>query len=122
MRSGELDRLISIEYKEVSQDVTYGTEIVTWQPLVSLPGSPRVAAPLWANVVDVPPSHSEAVKQGLAIARNQTKITMRWRGDVDSSMRITAHMNPDVVYQIVGGPAMIGRKHWLEMVCERFSS
>ncbi|HEX7455688.1 MAG TPA: phage head closure protein [Gallionella sp.] len=123
MRAGKLDRRITIKYKEVTQDLTYGTDIVTWQPLVSLPGSPRVAVPLWANVVEEQPSRSEAIKQGLALARNRAKITIRYRSDVDSSMRITVHMGgTDVVYQIIGGPAMIGRKEWLEMVCERYSS
>jgi len=122
MRAGQLDRRITIEYKQVTQDADYGTEIITWVPLVVQPGSPTTAAPMWANVVDVPPSRSEAVKQGLALARNQSRITIRHRSDVDSSMRITVHGETDVIYQIVGGPAEIGRKQWLEMVCERYSS
>jgi head-tail adaptor len=122
MRTGQLDRRVTIEKKVVTQDATYGTETITWTPLVVLPGSPTVAAPFWANVVDVQPSRSESVKQGLALARNQTRVTLRYRSDVDSSMRITVHGDSDVVYQIVGGPAMIGRKEWLEMVCEKYSS
>ena len=122
MRAGQLDRRITIERKVVTQDATYGSEIITWTPLVVLPGSPTVAASLWANVVDVQPSRSEAVKQGLSVATNQTRVTIRYRSDVDSSMRITVHGDTAVVDQIVGGPAMIGRKEWLEMMCERYSS
>ena len=122
MRAGQLDRRITIERKVVTQDATYGSEIITWTPLVVLPGSPTVAASLWANVVDVQPSRSEAVKQGLSVATNQTRVTIRYRSDVDSSMRITVHGDTDVVYQIVGGPAMLGRKEWLEMMFERYSS
>lgn len=122
MRAGQLDRRITIERKVVTQDATYGTEQITWTPLVVLPGSPTVAAPLWAQVSDVLPSRSEAVKQGLAIAANQTRIRIRYRSDIDSSMRVIVHSNTDVIYQIVGGPAMIGRREWLEMVCERYSS
>jgi head-tail adaptor len=107
----------------VTLDPTYGTEIVTWVPLITQPGSPSVAQRIWANVVDVQPSRSEAVKMGLEIARNQTKVTIRFRSDVDSSMRIIVHWgNVDVVMQIVGGPATIGRKEWTEFVTERYSS
>lgn len=122
MRAGQLDKRITIEQKSVTQDATYGTEVITWVPLAWQDGSPSVAQQFWAQVSDVLPSRSEAVKQGLAMAANQTRIRIRYRSDVDSSMRITVHGESDVVYQIVGGPAMIGRKEWLEMVCERYSS
>jgi head-tail adaptor len=122
MRSGQLDPRVTIEQKVVTQDPAFGTEVITWAPLAYEAGSPSVAQKFWANVSDVQPSRSEAVKQGLTLARNQTRITIRYRSDVDSSMRITVHYESDQVYQIVGGPAMIGRKEWLEMVCEKFSS
>lgn len=119
MRSGDLDRRIVIEY--ATEDTSSGAAVVTWTPLVAL-GSPPAAVPLWANFRDVPPSRSEAVKQGLQVARNQSVVTIRWRGDVDSSMRITEYLDTAIIYQIVGGPAMIGRKQWLELVVERYSS
>jgi SPP1 family predicted phage head-tail adaptor len=122
MRTGLLDHRITIEKKSVTADATYGNEVVTWVPLAYEAGSPSVAQKFWANVADVPPSRSEAVKQGLVTARNQTRITIRYRSDVDSSMRITVHGETDVIYQIVGGPAMLGRKEFLEMVCEKYSS
>ena len=121
--AGTLDRLITIEKKQVTQDTQYGTEIITWVPLAVLPGSPPVAERFWAEVQDALPSRSESVMQGLAVARNQTRIRIRWRSDIDSSMRITVHGDADVVYQIVGGPAEIrGRRRMLEMMCERYSS
>lgn len=121
MRAGQLDRRITIERKVVTQDASYGTEVVTWVPLVAT-GSPAVAVPLWAQVQDVLPSRSEAVLHGLVLARNQTRIRIRYRNDVDSLMRITVHYATDIVYQIVGGPAIIGRNEWLEMMCEKYSS
>jgi SPP1 family predicted phage head-tail adaptor len=121
MRAGQLDRRISIERKVITQDSSYGTEVINWVPLVAI-GSPAVAVPLWAQVQDVLPSRSESVLQGLALARNQTRIRIRYRDDVDSSMRIKVHHATDIIYQIVGGPAMIGRREWLEMVCEKASS
>ena len=121
--AGTLNRLITIERKQVVQDASYGTEVITWVPLAVLPGSPAVAERFWAEVQDALPSRSESVQQGLAVARNQTRIRIRWRSDVDSSMRITVHGDIDVVYQIVGGPAEIrGRRIMLEMMCEKYSS
>ena len=56
------------------------------------------------------------------MARNQTRVRLRYRSDIDSTMRVTVHGDSDVVYQIVGGPAMIGRKELTELVLERYSS
>lgn len=116
MRAGQLDRQILIERKSVTQDTTYGTEIVTWLPLAS--------ERFWAEVRDVLPSRAESVTQGLAVARNQVRVRMRYRDDIDSSMRITVYGDgTTTVLQIVGGPAPIeGRKQFLEMMCERLSS
>lgn len=122
MRAGQMDRRVTIEQKVVTQDAVYGNEVITWAPIAYEAGSPSVSQKFWANVQDVQPSRSEAVKQGLTVARNQTRIIIRYRSDVNSSMRITVHYESDQVYQIVGGPAMIGRKAFLEMMCEKFSS
>lgn len=117
------DREITVEQKSVTQDATYGTEVIEWVPLVAVPGSPVVAERFAANVQDALPSRSESVVQGLAMARNQTRIRIRWRADIDSSMRIILHGDTDTYYQIVGGPAEIGgRKVALEMMCEKFTS
>lgn len=123
MSAGRMNRQITIERKQVTQDATFGTEVVTWIPLVAEAGSPTVAVKFWAEVMDALPSRAEAVTQGLQVARNQTRIRLRWRDDIDSSMRVTLHGDTDRVMQIVGGPAEIdGRKDMIELVCERFSS
>ena len=121
--AGTLTRLITVERQQVVQDANYGSQVVTWVPLAVLPGSPPVAERFWAEVQDALPSRSESVMQGLAVARNQTRVRIRWRNDIDSSMRITVHGDADVIYQIVGGPAEIrGRRRMLEMMCEKYSS
>lgn len=123
MRSGELDREITVERKSVTQDSEYGTEVIAWIPLVPMAGSPVVGERFWAQVQDVMPSRSESVKLGLVEARNQTRIRIRWRSDVTSDMRIIVHGDADQVFQIIGGPAQVGgRKRMLEMVCERYAS
>lgn len=123
MKKPILDRQITIKQKSVTQNSTFGTEVVTWVPLSYLPGSPAVAERYWAEIQDALPSRSEAVRQGLNVARNQSRCRIRWRSDVDSSMRVTVHGDSDVDYAIVGGPAEIGgRKGYIEMVIERVSS
>ncbi len=123
MRGRAFNRQITIEKRQTTQDSQYGTEVNTWVPLSAEPGSPTIAVRFWAEVQDVLPSRSESVAQGLQVARNQTRLRMRWRDDIDSTMRVIVHGDSDIYYSIVGGPAEImGRKVAIEMVLERFSS
>ena len=116
MDIGKLDREITLEYKVITQDPNYGTEIVTW----------TTRARIWAEVQDALPSKSESVTLGLPVAKNQTRIRFRWRADIDSSMRVILHGGggeADQTLQIVGGPASVGgRRDFTEIVCERYSS
>lgn len=123
--AGKLDREVTIEKLKSPPDLDpdYGTPIASWVPLVALPGQPTVAERFRAEVQDVPPGRSEAVQLGLSVARNQTRVRIRWRDDIDSSMRVTVHGNSDVIYQIVGGPAEVeGRQELTEMICERYTA
>ena len=114
---------VTVEKKQTTVDSTYGTEIVTWVPLVALAGSPVVAEKFPAEIQDALPSRSEAVQQGLGIARAQSRLRLHWRDDMDSAMRVTVHKDSDVVYQIVSGIADIGgRKEAIEMMLEKYSS
>ena len=101
-----------IERKQVTQDPIYGTETITWATL----------ATVWCEVQDVLPSRSEAVKQGLAIATNQSRIRMRFRTDIDSSMRFTINRPAATVYNIISGYAEIGNKNEIEFVVEKATS
>ena len=126
MQSGRADRLITIEQPRRSVDPTYGTETIVWIPLLAEAGSPTVAVKFFAEIEDFLPSRSEGVTLGLQVARNQTRMRMRWRSDVTGDMRVTVHgltSDQDVLYSIVGGPAQIlGRMAMLEAVLERYSS
>lgn len=113
MSAGRFNRTISIDFPVRATDAGYGPQLDRWERLTTCQ----------AEVQDFLPSRSESVRQGLEVARNQTRMRIRWRPDVDSTMRIVLHGASDVVYQIVGGPAEIGgRSRMLEMVCERYSS
>lgn len=118
-----LDRLITVEVPPTGQESAYGTATGDWTALSYLPGSPAVAEKFWAEVQDVMPSRSESVRQGLAVDRQQVRIRIRWRSDLNSSMRIIVHGDSDRYLQIIGGPAEIfGRKKYLELLCESYST
>lgn len=122
MRASTLNRQIIVEKPVQTQDPVYGAPVTSWEPLVPLAGSPVTGEPFWAEVQDALPSRSESIRQGLVQGRNQTRIRIRWRDDIDSSMRIVI-VDDGRILQIVGGPAEIGgRKRMLEMMCERFTS
>lgn len=101
-----------IERKSVTQDPKYGTEVIAWVTVANA----------WCSAEDVSPSRSEAVKNGLAIAINQTVVRMRFRTDVDSSMRLTINRPALTVYQIIAGPAEIGNRQGIEFMVERITS
>ena len=123
MRMGIYNREITILRKEVTIDSQFGTEVVDWVPLSLLPGSPEVAERFSAEVVDVMPSRNENVlRTELTIARNFVRVRIRWRSDVDSTMRVVVHGDTDRTLEIIGGPSEVGgRKVALEMACEEIS-
>lgn len=115
MRAADLDRRITIEHKLVTQDPDYGTETIVWAPFAS-----RIAA----QVQDTLPSKSEVVKQGLIVANRPARVRMRFRNGITSDMRVIVHSKNELTnrtLQITGGPAEIGRREWIELVCEEYS-
>lgn len=112
MQATQMDKKITVEAKTVTQDPDYGTEVVTWVP---------VAARIWANVQDELPSKSERVTQGIRVATRPARIRIRYRSGITSDMRVIVHGQSERIMQIVGGPAELGRREWLEMVCEEYS-
>ena len=112
MRSGDLRHRCLIERKSTTPDPQYGTAVVTWVAVANT----------WCSADDIAPSRSEAVKNGLSIGTNQTVVRMRWRTDVDSSMRLTINRPAPTVYQIVGGPAELGNRQGVEFVVEKYTS
>ena len=109
MKAGKLNRRVLIQYKATTQDASYGTEVVTWTTL----------ATVWAEVQDVLPSRSESRPQGIEIGRNVSRVRTRYRTDIDSTMRLTIDGD---IYQIIGGPVIMGNREGLEMMAEKYST
>lgn len=111
--AGRFTRTISIDYPVSEEEAGYGSRVTRWDRLCTCQ----------AELQDVLPSRSESLRVGLEMGRNFTRLRMRWRSDVDSTMRVVVHGGTDLVYQIVSGPAAInGRQHRMEMLIERYTS
>lgn len=104
---------IRIERKTGSRDPVYNTP---------LPDGWELFAEVWAEVQDVMPSRSEAVKNGLKLATDSARVRMRYLTGVTSDMRIVEKNNRKRVLKIVGGPAAITGMRELEMLVEGYSS
>lgn len=119
--SSKLDRQVLIEKKSSSQESGYGTEVVAWLPLSTVAAA---AEWYWAEVSDFSPSRNEAMVQGVPFGRTLTRVRIRYREDIDSSMRVTVRDDTgNRVMQIVGGPSHVGgRKQLTELICEKLSS
>lgn len=112
MNIGPINIRCRIERKTSAVDPDYGTETITWALLGSA----------WCGMQDSLPSNSESVKTGLAVALNQTRVRMRYRTDIDSSMRIVVDRPTRTYYQIIAGPVILGNKDGIEMMCEKSST
>lgn len=107
-----LERRISIDRRVATKDATYGAAAHDYQPYL---------AGIWAERRDFLPSRSDRLAEGgvLEQQENQVRYRFRWRDGIDSSMRIR---EGDRTFQIVGGPAELGRKEFIEVVCTEFGT
>lgn len=108
LNAGRLDKRIMIQAPLTAQD-EFGAAVITWS----------VLAIVSASVVDMLPSKSESVLNNIvADARNTSRFRIRYLAGFDSSMRV---IHDGAVYNIIAGPAIIGRKEVHEFVGERYS-
>jgi head-tail adaptor len=114
-KAGDLDRRITFQAKGAEVDPDSNTAIAGgWDAIA-------VAPTVWAQVQDVMPSRAESSGDVAESSRLPARIRCRWRGDIDSAMRIV--VDDGRVMQIVAGPAEIfGRRTWMEFMAEEYSS
>lgn len=109
LEAGDLDREITFESRQASQESVYGTQTVTW----------ATVATVWAQVRDILPSRAEQVVDLVSMARHPSRIRIRWRDDLTSDMRIDYEGRK---LRIVAGPAELGRREGLEFIAEELST
>jgi SPP1 family predicted phage head-tail adaptor len=74
INAGMLDKRITIQYQSKMQD-SYGSEVITWTDLKTV----------WANVKPLSGREYNTAKQ--LYSESTTKITIRYRTGLDTSMR-----------------------------------
>lgn len=109
MDAGRLNRRVTIQHRTETQDATYGTQVVTWATL----------ATVWAEVQDVLPSRAESMADGIDIARRPSRVRMRYRTDVDATMRLVVDGR---TLRIIAGPAELGFREGVEFVAEEITT
>ena len=105
--AGDLDRRITIQRRSIVRDGTYGSETVTWITL----------ATVWAQVIESA-TDGEFVQDGTLAYARPTRVRIRYRSDVDPTMRLLFPAGRLV--QIIG-TAEGGRRQYLEMACKEWA-
>ncbi|TCD04273.1 head-tail adaptor protein [Erythrobacteraceae bacterium CFH 75059] len=108
MNAGDLRYRIRIE-RPVADDSFTGAGSASWQ----------LVASVRAQVQDMLPSRGEKLADGLSIATRPARVRIRYRNDIDASMRVVMG---DRVMQIVSAPAEIGNRDGLEFMAEDYST
>ena len=104
-----LNRRCIIEQRTATHDNAYGNEHTTWEK----------KAIVSCEVQDMLPSRSEALKSGVSIGAKQSRLRIRYRKDLNSSMRVIID---GVIYQIISDFAELANRQYSECVIERYSS
>lgn len=108
LSAGSLDRRVRIE-RPVADTTFDGAGSGSW----------ALVDEVWADVQDMLPSRGEKIANGINVAARPARVRMRWRDDVDGSMRFVMG---DRVMQIISGPAELGRRDGIECMVEDYSS
>ena len=102
MRAGSLDRLITIQSKGVTRSAS-GQENVTWSDVATVSARKRDT------------KGEERFRAGQREDRVETIFTIRWRGDLDPSMRVRL----GTVFYELKGIVELGRRDGLELLTSR---
>ena len=107
IKAGQLDERVTISSRTATKDPQFGTTTYEWSDL----------ATVYADVYEV--MGGEDWAQGLDTAKRPISVQIRYRDDLDSTMRLTWRGQP---YRIVRGPAELGRREGIRIVAERQST
>lgn len=111
MQVGKLSKRCRIERPNLVREDDFGTSSIDWV----------LHAVEWCNVQDELPSRNEDLRAGATVVTSRTRIRMRYRSDIDTSMRVIMHRPNEVVYSIIGAPAEMGDRDGIEFMLERSS-
>jgi len=109
MDAGLLNKRITIEKATVTRDANTGAQIKSWGTLGNA---------AWAQVIESATGSDEQLKGPMATYAKPTRIRMRYRSDIDNTMRV--NLGSSRLLEIIG-VAMMGRKDGLELACKEWS-
>lgn len=112
MEAGRLDQRLRFERKVITQDASYGTELITW----------TAVATVWAHVQEVLPSKGESQAEGIRIAERPARIRLRYRSDITADMRIVYINRANRLMKIISPPVELGRRDGLEIMAADYST
>lgn len=105
MKAGIRDVEVTIQYPVTTRDPEFNEATETWHTL----------ATVWADVLDMLPSHGERLAVGVNIANQPARVRMLFRDDVTPAMRLKFRGK---YWRIVGGPSEFGFREGIEMLVE----
>lgn len=118
MRGGQLDRRITIERPVLVDNPPYGMQPGGWEVFAV----PRIPAQLMDDL----PSKNERTTEGVRLAERPARLRIRYLRGITSDMRVTLHdgddSSGDIIFEIAGGPAEIGRREWTELTLKAYST
>lgn len=105
MTAGRLDQRITLQQRVAAVDAA-GQDNYTWAPLAAL-------AEVWASAEPIRGREFFAASGEQAAV--DVRFTIRWRGDLDGTMRLVWRGRP---YALMAEPIDVqGRREWLELMC-----
>ncbi len=110
MDASALDRRITFQERTATQNSATGAYTYAWADIGT---SPTV----WAKVVEE--TRAEKIEAEVALASQPCVIFIRYRSDITAAMRVVYGSR---TMRIAAGPAEVGRREWLKLVCENLST
>ena len=110
--AGRLRHRVRVERRENVVDPEYGSQTEAW---ISL-GESR------AEIQDVLPSRGEGATGGIDIHRRPARVRMRWRTDIDASMRLVCLGSIPRILEIVTQAAELGNREGIEFMAQEYSA
>lgn len=107
--SARFERRVTLLAPLAVKDPRFNTAVKSWGEV----------ATVFAQVLDMPPANEEALADGVDLRQRPCRIRIRWRADVTADMRVRYQGR---VLEIVGGPAELGRRELLELLCQEVST
>ena len=93
-------------------DPEYGTEVLSWALVESA----------WAEVRDILPSKGESIAGGFDVGKRPARVRMRYRTDIDNTMRLVDPERNGRIMEIITLPAELGRREAIEFMVQEFTT